>query len=220
MSPIQNNPKSANSAIIFYDLIVEEIKIMEGGKQKIIAKIMQNEKSQIIIYKTEDGKIAVDALMKDESLWLNAHQMATLFEIDRSGIVKHIKKIYETGELEPNSTCAIFAQVAKDGKMRDMDFYNLDAIISVGYRVNSLRGIQFRSWATARLKEYIVKGFVMDDDRLKNLGSGGHWKELLERIRDIRSSEKVFYRQILDIYATSIDYDANTKISNKKMAWI
>lgn len=170
----------------------------------------------IIIFKTEDNQIKVDVRFYDESVWLTIDQMAELFERNKSTISRHIKNVYEDKELLPESTVAKFATVQNEGGRRVerlMDYYNLDVIISVGYRVKSLRGTQFRQWATKRLNEYIRKGFTMDDDRLKNLGGGGYWKELLERIRDIRASEKVFYRQVLDIYATSIDYDPKAEIS-------
>ena len=170
----------------------------------------------IIIFKTEDDQIKVDVRFYDESVWLTIDQMAELFERNKSTISRHIKNVYEDKELLPESTVAKFATVQNEGGRRVerlMDYYNLDVIISVGYRVKSLRGTQFRQWATKRLNEYIRKGFTMDDDRLKNLGGGGYWKELLERIRDIRASEKVFYRQVLDIYATSIDYDPKAEIS-------
>ena len=166
-----------------------------------------------MIFKTDDNQIAVDVRFYDESVWLTLDQMAALFERDKSTISRHIKNIFTEGELVRNSVVANFATTATDGKEYQVDYYNLDVIISVGYRVKSLRGTQFRQWATKRLNEYIRKGFTMDDERLKSLGGGGYFNELLERIRDIRASEKVFYRQILDIYATSIDYDPNAEIS-------
>lgn len=172
--------------------------------------------NQIIIFKTEDEQIKVDVRFYNESVWLTIDQMAELFERNKSTISRHIKNVYEDKELTPEATVAKFATVQNEGGRqveRLLDYYNLDVIISVGYRIKSLRGTQFRQWATKRLNEYIRKGFTMDDERLKNLGSGGYWKELLERIRDIRASEKVFYRQILDIYATSIDYDPKAEIS-------
>ena len=172
--------------------------------------------NNIVIFKTEDNQIKVDVRFYDESVWLTIDQMAELFERNKSTISRHIKNVYEDKELLPESTVAKFETVQNEGGRRVerlMDYYNLDVIISVGYRVKSLRGTQFRQWATKRLNEYIRKGFTMDDDRLKNLGGGGYWKELLERIRDIRASEKVFYRQVLDIYATSIDYDPKAEIS-------
>lgn len=172
--------------------------------------------NNIIIFKTEDNQIKVDVHFYDESVWLTIDQMAELFERNKSTISRHIKNIYEENELTPEATVAKFATVQNEGGRRVerlMDYYNLDVIISVGYRVKSLRGTQFRQWATKRINEYIRKGFTMDDERLKNLGGGGYWKELLERIRDIRASEKVFYRQVLDIYATSIDYDPRAEIS-------
>lgn len=172
--------------------------------------------SNIIIFKTEDEQIKVDVRFYDDSVWLTIDQMAALFERDKSTISRHIKNVYSDKELLPEATVAKFATVQIEGDReveRNLDYYNLDVIISVGYRVKSLRGTQFRQWATKRLNEYIRKGFTMDDERLKNLGGGGYWKELLERIRDIRASEKVFYRQVLDIYATSIDYDPKAEIS-------
>ncbi|WP_442932763.1 RhuM family protein [Muricomes intestini] len=149
----------------------------------------------------------MDVNMQDETVWLSLEQMSELFERGKSTISRHIKNIFEEGELSRNSVVANFATTASDGKTYQVDYYNLDVIISVGYRVKSQRGVQFRIWATNILKEYIKKGFAMDDDRLKNLGGGNYWKELLDRIRDIRSSEKVMYRQVLDLYATSADYD-------------
>lgn len=172
--------------------------------------------NNIIIFKTEDEQIKVDVRFYNESVWLTIDQMAALFERDKSTISRHIKNVYSDKELLPEATVAKFATVQIEGDReveRNLDYYNLDVIISVGYRVKSLRGTQFRQWATKRLNEYIRKGFTMDDERLKNLGGGGYWKELLERIRDIRASEKVFYRQVLDIYATSIDYDPKAEIS-------
>lgn len=172
--------------------------------------------NNIVIFKTDDEQIAVDVRFYEESVWLTLDQMATLFERDKSTISRHIKNVYAEGELQQEATVAKFATVQIEGErevQRELDYYNLDVIISVGYRVKSLRGTQFRQWATKRLNEYIRKGFTMDDERLKNLGGGGYWKELLERIRDIRASEKVFYRQVLDIYATSIDYDPYADIS-------
>ena len=172
-----------------------------------------NKDNSMVIFKTEDNQISVDVRFHEESVWLTLEQMSTLFERNKSTISRHIKNIFDEGELERNSVVANFATTASDGKEYQVDYYNLDVIISVGYRVKSQRGVQFRQWATKRLNEYIRKGFTMDDERLKSLGGGGYFKELLERIRDIRASEKVFYRQILDIYATSIDYDPKAEIS-------
>ncbi len=169
-----------------------------------------NQEPQVIIYETDDSVIRVSVRMEDETVWLTQAQMAVLFQTTPQNITLHLKSIYDEGELEQSATCKDFLQVQKEGARtveRSRKFYNLDAIISVGYRVKSQVATRFRIWATQRLKEYIVKGFTMDDARLKELGGGGYWKELLERIRDIRASEKVFYRQVLDIYATSIDYD-------------
>ncbi len=172
-----------------------------------------NKKSNMIIYTTEDGLAKIDVTFDEETVWLSIDQMAELFGRDKSTISRHIRNIFAEGELIRESVVANFATTAVDGKTYQVDHYNLDVIISVGYRVKSKRGTQFRIWATGILKEYMLKGFALDDDRLKNLGGGGYFKELLERIRDIRASEKVFYRQILEIYATSIDYDPKAEIS-------
>lgn len=166
-----------------------------------------------MIYTTEDGLTKIETTFDEDTVWLSIDQMAELFQRDRSVIGKHVRNIFKEGELEKKSVWAKFAYTAADEKTYSVDFYNLDVIISVGYRVKSKRGTQFRIWATNILKEYMRKGFALDDDRLKNLGGGGYFKELLERIRDIRASEKVFYRQILEIYATSIDYDPKAEIS-------
>lgn len=172
--------------------------------------------NNIIVYQTEDGALQIDVKLEDETVWLTQQQMAELYQTSRTNVVEHIKNIYADGELEENSTCRNFRQVRTEGNRevtRNIPYYNLDMIISLGYRVKSVTATRFRQWATKRLNEYIRKGFTMDDERLKNLGGGGYWKELLERIRDIRASEKVFYRQVLDIYATSIDYDPKADIS-------
>lgn len=168
---------------------------------------------EILIYQTEDGLTKINVNMQNETVWLSLNQMAELFQRDKSTISRHIKNIFDEGELIKNSVVANFATTAEDGKVYDVDYYNLDVVISVGYRVKSQRGVQFRIWASNILKEYIKKGFAMDDDRLKQLGGGGYFKELLERIRDIRASEKVFYRQVLEIYATSIDYNPKSEVS-------
>jgi hypothetical protein len=169
--------------------------------------------SAFIIFKTEDESISVDVRFEDETVWLTQDQMAMLFDKAKSTISEHIKHIFEEGELQESAVVRKFRTTAADGKNYEVNYFNLDVIISVGYRVRSFRGTQFRQWATKRLNEYIRKGFTMDDERLKNLGGGGYWKELLQRIRDIRASEKVFYRQVLDIYATSIDYDHKADVS-------
>ena len=177
---------------------------------------MKENHSDFILFKTEDEKISVDVRFEDETVWLTQEQMGTLFGKGRSTIAEHIGNVFDEGELEQDRTCRKFRQVRQEGTReveRELDFYNLDVIISVGYRVKSQRGTQFRIWATKRLIEYIRKGFTMDDERLKNLGGGGYWKELLQRIRDIRASEKVFYRQVLDIYSTSIDYEPKADVS-------
>ena len=165
---------------------------------------------EIIIYQTEDGLTKLDVRMEDETVWLTQQQMAELFQTSRTNVVDHIKNIYEEDELDVNSTCRKFRQVRMEGNRqvtRELPFYNLDMIISLGYRVKSSTATHFRKWATQRLKEYIIKGFTIDDERLKGNGGGNYWKELLDRIRDIRSSEKVLYRQVLDLYATSVDYN-------------
>ena len=173
----------------------------------------RNRKSNIIIYTTEDGLAKIETTFDEDTVWLSMDQMSELFQRDKSTISRHIKNVFIEGELQRDSVVANFATTAADGKIYQVDYYNLDVIISVGYRVKSKRGTQFRIWATNILKEYMRKGFAMDDERLKNLGGGGYFKELLERIRDIRASEKVFYRQILEIYATSIDYDPKAEVS-------
>ncbi len=173
---------------------------------------------QIILFQTQGGETKIEVRLANESVWLTADQMAELFQRDRSTIQRHVKRIYEEGELKPDSTCAFFAQVQTEGKRqveRQIPIYNLDMIISVGYRVNSHRGVQFRQWATQVLKEYMIKGFALNDDLLKNAGQGNYFDELLGRIRDIRSSEKVFYRKVLEIYALSIDYDPRTETTQQ-----
>ena len=182
--------------------------------------------SNIIMYTTEDGLTKIETTFEDDTVWLSLDQMAELFQRDKSTISRHIKKIFEEGELQRNSVVANFATTAADGKIYNVDHYNLDVIISVGYRVKSHRGTQFRIWAMGILKEYMKKGFALDDDRLKRLGGGNYFDELLARIRDIRSSEKVFWRKVLEIYATSIDYDPHAEASvqffkqvQNKMQW-
>ena len=173
--------------------------------------------TRFILYQLPDEEGVIQVVVKDETLWATQKAMASLFGVDKSGISRHIANIFKDGELKQEATVAKIATVVNRGIRGEIeeqiDFYNLDMIISVGYRVNSAKATKFRIWATGVLKEYIKKGFALDDNRLKNLGGGGYWKELIERIRDIRSSEKVFYRQVLDIYATSIDYDPKADIS-------
>ena len=182
--------------------------------------------SNIIMYTTEDGLTKIETTFEDDTVWLSLDQMAELFQRDKSTISRHIKKIFEERELQRNSVVANFATTAADGKIYNVDYYNLDVIISVGYRVKSHRGTQFRIWAMGILKEYMKKGFALDDERLKRLGGGNYFDELLARIRDIRSSEKVFWRKVLEIYATSIDYDPHAEASvqffkqvQNKMHW-
>lgn len=172
-----------------------------------------SDNNRIIMYQTEDGLTKIDVTLENETVWLSQEQMAELFQRDKSTISRHIKNTFEEGELNRDAVVAKIATTASDGKTYDVDYYSLHVIISVGYRVRSLRGTQFRIWANRVLKEYLIKGFAMNDELLKAAGGGDYFKELLERIRDIRSSERVFYRQILDIYATSIDYDKNAETS-------
>lgn len=171
---------------------------------------MENENGDIIIYQLEDGKTKIDVKLEDETVWLSQQQMAELFNTSRTNVIEHINNIYTEEELDKNSTCQNFRQVQKEGNRnvsREIPFYNLDMIISLGYRIKSKVATNFRRWATERLKEYMIKGFTMDDERLKGNGGGNYWKELLVRIKDIRSSEKVLYRQVLDLYATAVDYN-------------
>ena len=178
-----------------------------------IAGCKMSNKSEMIIYQTEDGLTKVNVTFDADTVWLSLDQMAELFQRDKSVISRHIRNIFAEGELVRDSVVAKNATTAADGKSYQIDYYNLDVIISVGYRVKSQRGVQFRIWASRIIKEYMKKGFAMDDQRLKELGGGNYFRELLERIRDIRASEKVFYRQVLEICATSIDYDPRAEIS-------
>ncbi|MBX2899699.1 MAG: virulence RhuM family protein [Cyclobacteriaceae bacterium] len=182
--------------------------------------------SNIIIYQTEDGKTKIETRLEDETVWLTQAQLCELFQKSKATVSEHIKNIFEEGELDADSVVRNFRTTAADGKNYNTAFYNLDVIISVGYRVKSHQGTKFRQWATARLREYIVKGFTMNDELLKQAGGGNYFEELLARIRDIRSSEKVFWRKVLDIYATSIDYDPKLEMSiqffqtvQNKMHW-
>ena len=169
----------------------------------------------MIIYTSIDGQTRIDVRLEDETLWLTQAQMCELYQTSKSNVSEHIKHIFEEGELEENSVVRKFRTTASDGKSYNTTYYNLDMIIALGYRIKSVIATRFRQWATQRLKEYMIKGFTLDDERLKKLGGGGYWKELLERIRDIRATEKVFYRQVLEIYATSIDYDPRASVSQE-----
>lgn len=173
------------------------------------------EDNKVIIYTANDGRTKIDVKLQDETLWLTQAQMCELYQTSKSNVSEHIKHIFEDGELNEESVVRKFRTTAADGKEYLVLHYNLDMIIALGYRVRSIIATRFRQWATERLKEYIVKGFTLDDDRLKKLGGGSYWKELLERIRDIRVTEKVLYRQILEIYATSIDYDPRAQVSQE-----
>ena len=172
-------------------------------------------KNKVIIYTANDGKTKIDVKLEEDTLWLTQAQMCELYQTSKSNVSEHIKHIFEEGELNEESVVRKFRTTAADGKEYLVSHYNLDMIIALGYRVRSIIATRFRQWATERLKEYIVKGFTLDDERLKKLGGGSYWKELLERIRDIRASEKVLYRQILEIYATSIDYDPRAQVSQE-----
>ena len=167
----------------------------------------------ILIYQSEDGRTHIDVRMEQDTVWLTQQQLCELYQTSKSNVSEHIKHIFEDGELEEISVVRKFRTTASDGKSYEVNFYNLDMIISLGYRIRSVIATRFRQWATKRLNEYIVKGFTMDDERLKKLGGGNYWKELLDRIRDIRSSEKVLYRQVLDLYATSVDYNPKSELS-------
>jgi hypothetical protein len=176
--------------------------------------------SEFLFYQADDGRIRLQVRVQQETVWLSLNQMADLFQRDKSVISRHIRNVFEEGELVKDRVVANFATTAADGKTYQVEFFNLDVIISVGYRVKSHRGTQFRIWATQRLREYIVKGFTMDDERLKQRGGGNYFEELLARIRDIRSSEKEFWRKVLEIYATSIDYDPGTDASRQFFATV
>ena len=179
-------------------------------------KIGTDEYGEILIYQTDDGQTNIEVKIEDDTVWLTQQQMSELFQTSRTNVVEYIKHIYEEGELDEISTCRNFRQVRKEGNRevtRQIPHYNLDMIISLGYRIKSVIATRFRQWATQRLKEYMIKGFTIDDERLKGNGGGNYWKELLDRIRDIRSSEKVLYRQVLDLYATSVDYNPHSEES-------
>lgn len=181
-------------------------------------KIGTDEYGEILIYQTDDGQTNIEVKIEDDTVWLTQQQMSELFQTSRTNVVEHIKHIYEEGELDEISTCRNFRQVRREGNRevtRQIPHYNLDMIISLGYRIKSVIATRFRQWATKRLKEYMIKGFTIDDERLKGNGGGNYWKELLDRIRDIRSSEKVLYRQVLDLYATSVDYNPHSEESVK-----
>ena len=182
---------------------------------------MENQdKGQIILYQTPDGESKIEVTLDNETVWLTADQMAELFQRNKSTISRHIRNVFDEGELPQNSVVAFFATTASDGKTYQVSYYNLDMIISVGYRVKSYRGMQFRIWATQILKEYLIKGFALNDELLKNAGKGNYFDELLARIRDIRSSEKIFYRKVLEIYALSIDYDPRTEVTKQFFATV
>ena len=174
---------------------------------------MEEQYGEIVIYQTEDGLTKINVKMQDETVWLTQQQLAELYQSSKSNVSEHIKHIFEEGELDEESVVRKFRTTASDGKNYNVIYYNLDMIISLGYRIKSSIATRFRRWATERIKEYMIKGFTMDDERLKGNGGGNYWKELLDRIRDIRSSEKVLYRQVLDLYATSVDYNPSSEQS-------
>ncbi len=182
---------------------------------------METNKGELLLYRTGDGQTRIEVTLINDTVWLTADQMADLFQRNKSTISRHIKNVFEQGELQAQEVVAFFATATPHGAIKDKNqthnvaYYNLDMIISIGYRVNSLRGVQFRMWATQVLKEYLVKGFAMNDDLLKRAGGGNYFDELLARIRDIRSSEKVFYRKVLEIYALSIDYDPRAEATQQ-----
>ena len=186
----------------------------------------QPDKGQIILYQTQDGESKIEVTLADDTVWLNLDQMAELFQRNKSTISRHIKNVFEAGELNKEVVVAKYATTTLHGAIQGkvqthwVDYYNLDMIISVGYRVNSYRGVQFRMWATQVLKEYLIKGFALNDELLKNAGGGNYFDELLARIRDIRSSEKIFYRKVLEIYALSIDYDPRTETTKQFFATV
>ena len=178
------------------------------------------DKGQIILYQTQDGESKIEVTLANETVWLSADQMAELFQRNKSTISRHIKNVFEEDELSQDSVVAFYATTASDGKIYQVAYYNLAMIISIGYRVKSNRGVQFRIWATQVLKEYLIKGFALNDDLLKSAGGGNYFDELLSRIRDIRSSEKIFYRKVLEIYALSIDYDPRTEATRQFFATV
>ena len=179
----------------------------------LIIEHMDKTDNNIVIYQSEDGKVHLDVVYNEETMWLTQQQLCDLYQTSKSNVSEHIKHIFEDEELIESSVVRKFRTTASDGKTYEVNHYNLDMILSLGYRVRSVTATRFRQWATERLKEYIIKGFTMDDERLKQLGGGNYWKELLDRIRDIRSSEKVMYRQVLDLYATAVDYDPRSELS-------
>ena len=176
-------------------------------------KIGTDEHGEILIYQTDDGQTNIEVKIEDDTVWLTQQQLTELYQCSKSNISEHIKHIFEEGELDKDSVVRKFRTTADDGKTYNVTYYNLDMIISLGYRIRSVIATRFRQWATKRLKEYMIKEFTIDDERLKGNGGGNYWKELLDRIRDIRSSEKVLYRQVLDLYATSVDYNPHSEES-------
>ena len=181
--------------------------------------LSKDSKGEVVIYQSEEGKAAIDVILANETVWVTQDQMTLLFNRDKSTISRHIKNLFEDGELDENSVVAFFATTASDGKTYNVAYYNLDVVISVGYRVHSMQGTRFRQWATQRIHEYIIKGFTLDDERLKGNG-GRYFRELLQRIRDIRSSERNLYQQVTDIYATAIDYNPKAEITRQFFATV
>lgn len=182
-----------------------------------------NDSGELLLYQSDDGLVRIEVRLADDTVWLSQQQLADLFQTSRENITMHLRHIFDEGELDPAATSKDLLQVRQEGSRtvrRNVTHYNLDAVISVGYRVKSALATRFRIWATERLREYVVKGFTMDDERLTDAGGGRYWRELLERIRDIRSSEKVLYRQLLDLYATSVDYDPHSAVTREYFATV
>ena len=203
--------------IIFVVAIIRGLAKRSAGHvnnvSALIVEHMNKTDNNIVIYQSEDGKVHLDVVYNEETMWLTQQQLCELYQTSKSNVSEHIKHIFEDEELNESSVVRKFRTTASDGKTYEVNHYNLDMILSLGYRVRSITATRFRQWATERLKEYIIKGYTMDDERLKQLGGGNYWKELLDRIRDIRSSEKVMYRQVLDLYATAVDYDPRSELS-------
>ena len=202
-----------NVNITLKNVLKEKIEKVEHLDNTKVINNQVDSQGDIIIYQTENGETKIDVRFVDDTVWLTQAQLCELYQTSKSNVSEHIRHIFEEGELEETSVVRKFRTTAVDGKLYNVTYYNLDMIISLGYRVKSRIATSFRRWASERLKEYMLKGFTMDDERLKNLGGGNYWKELLDRIRDIRSSEKVMYRQVLDLYATSVDYDPGSSES-------
>lgn len=213
-SPTATNTNQLRTRALLFPIFAFSLFTCSFTDYPITVVTEKRGKHSWLIYQNPDSAADIEVYLEGETVWLTQAQMAELFQSSKSNLSEHIKRIFEEGELEEDSVVRKFRTTAADGKRYLVTHYNLDMIISLGYRVKSKTATQFRKWATERLKEYLIKGFALDDQRLKNFGGGSYWRELLERIRDIRSSEKVMYRQVLDLYATSIDYDPRSAESN------